>query len=168
MRVTKWTRTKTVLPYLTKENFDLLLEKVPEHKLKKDIISMRIKEFAEIIMDEDSHIEKYLKSFFAFTAFGKLKTYRRQMKEIMDFIKRYEIKQTQEEKMAAIGIEFPDVVSRMLITVTKFFGLKSFDEAMKVPLSSYLMILQEESSSIRYQRAYSDIIRRETNKPKRK
>lgn len=159
MIITKRTKTKDVLPFINKENIDYILENVPEVELKKSIMNMTIEEFSEIILNEEAFILAFLKEKRAFKAFGKLKSYRKQMDDIQKFMKLYDIKQTNEEKQAANGIIFPDMVSRMLITVTKFFSLKSFDEAKKVKISDFLMIFQDENSSIQYQRAYSDILK---------
>lgn len=161
MLITKKTKTRDVLPLLTKETFEELLEQVPEVKLKKPLINLPIRKFCEIISDEEAYVAKLLKQRNALKAFGMLKSYRNQMKAITLFIKKYEIKQTQEEKQAAQGIDFPDMVTKIYLTIIKFFGYKTFFAAGFVPFSYYLMILQDEASSLKFQRAYSDIIKQQ-------
>ena len=171
MRVDKRTKTKKILPFLTDELVNELLEKLPEVDLDKSIMNMTIEEFSTIIEDENAFIDKLIKEKYLFTAFGKLKSFKRQMKEITNFIKMYEIKQSQDEKQAAIGIIFPDLVSRMLLTVTKYLSLHSLEEAKHIKVSEYLIIMQDEASSLMYQRNYSDILSKKAdlkNKNKRK
>lgn len=159
MKITKKTRVKELLPLLTEHRMERLLRDIPEYPLDKSILSMTIGEFADILLDEESYILTLLRpNERAWKAFGRLKVFRREMEEISKWMKKYEIKQSEEEKRAAIGIEFPDFIAKILITVVQFFGLHSFKEAEQIPLADYLIILQEQSSSIRYQRNYSKII----------
>lgn len=120
---------------------------------------MTIGEFAEILMDEQAYMMKILNPHNkAYIAFGQLKSFKRQMEEVSNFMKKYEIKQTEDEKRAAINVEFPDFIAKMLITAVQFFNLHSFKEAEAIPLSDYLVILQDQSSAIKYQRNYSKLI----------
>lgn len=159
MLITTKTKTKNVLPLLsTKELVEEFIEKVEPYPLDKDILSMTIAEFSNIILEEDAYIQSLLSEKLAFKAFGKVKSYRQQMKQLADWMKKLEIKQSEDEKRAAIGVNFPDMIQRMLITVTKFFGLKSFDEAENVKLADYLLIAMSESADIKYQRNYQQIL----------
>ena len=159
MLVTTKTKTKHIVPILsTKELVEEFIEKVDPYPLDKDIISMTIAEFSNIILDEESYIQSLLNEKLAYVAFGKVKSYRQQMKQLADWMKKLEVKQSEDEKRAAIGVDFPDLIQRMLITVTKFFGLKSFDEAENVKLADYLLIAMSESADIKYQRNYQQIL----------
>lgn len=120
---------------------------------------MTIGEFSEILLDEQAYIMKILNPRAkVWKAFGQLKSFQRQMREVSNFMKKYEIKQTPEEKQASIGISFPDFCAKMLITVVQFFNLHSFKEAEQIPLADYLVILQDQSSAVKYQRNYSKIL----------
>ena len=79
-------------------------------------------------------------------------------------MKMCEIPQSKEEKAAAINIKFPDMIARMLLTVTQFFHLQSFKEAEEIKLADYLLIMQEQYSSAMYQRNYQKIINQRTKK----
>lgn len=159
MLITKRTRVKDLLPLLTEKRMEYLLERIQEYPLEKSILSMTIGEFAEILMDEQAYILTLLNPRErAWKAFGQLKSFKRQMEEVSNFMKKYEIKQTEDEKRAAINIEFPDFIAKMLITATQFFNLHSFKEAEQVPLADYLVILQDQSSAVKYQRNYSKLI----------
>lgn len=168
MLINHRTKTKDILPLLTKERIDEIMEQVPEVDLPKPIIEMTIGEFGDLVTDEETFIVNLFKEKRLLVALGKLKSYKRQMNEITSFLKMYDIKQTKEEKQAAIGVVFPDLLAKILITVTRFFGLKSFDEAENVKLSAYLMIFQDESASLLYQRNYNNIINAQMKqKPKK-
>lgn len=158
MIITKRTKTKKVLPFLTKDVLEKLLESVPEVPLETSISDMTIEQFEDIVNDEDKLINSFLKEKLLFDAIGKLKTYRREINEFKEFLKINEIKQSPEEKQAAIGINFPDFVTRMLLTVTKYYNLHSINEAKKMLMSDYFVVLWDEASSLKYQRAYSEIM----------
>lgn len=170
MKITKRTKLREVIPLLiNKERTDLLLEQVEEYPLKKDVLSMTVGEFSEIMLEEDKYIATILDPRErAYKALGRLKNYKRQMDQLMKWMKKFQIKQSADEKQASIGIDFPDMCSRMLLTVTEFFHLGSFKEAESVPLSDYLLILQDQSTGIQYQRNYSKLIdmRNKTKKKK--
>lgn len=160
MKITKYTRLKELLPFLTsKEKIESILSQIEEYPLEKDITSMTIGEFSEIVMDEESYITKIMRPRErAYIALGRLKSFRRQMEQLMNYIKKFQIKQSADEKQAALNIDFPDMLSRMLITTAQFFTLHSFTEAENIPLADYLLILKDNSSSIQYQRKYQQII----------
>lgn len=165
MLITKKTRVKDILPLLTEQRMERLLDNIQEYPLEKPILSMTIGEFSEILLDEQAYILTLLNPRErAYIAFGQLKSFKRQMEEISTWMKKYEIKQSEEERRAAIGIEFPDFIAKILIIVVQFFGLHSFKEAEQIPLADYLIILQEQSSSIRYQRNYSKIVEQKHGK----
>lgn len=170
MQITKRTKLKHLLPLLAdKERIDSVLEQIEEYPLKKDVISMTVGEFSEIVLDEEKFIASLLlPNERAYKALGRLKNYKRQMKQLLDWIKKFQVKQTQDERAAAQGIQFPDMCSRILIVVTEFFHLKSFKEAEDVPLADYLLILQEQSTSIQYQRAYNKLLELKQKSKKKK
>ena len=152
---------------LSKENIDTLLEKVDEVPLKKPIMNMTINEFGLIIQDEETFVLSFFKKRRLFKAIGLLKSYKRQMTEIANFVKQYDVKQTKEEQAAAIGINFPALYSRILITLVKFFNLKSFKEAGKKKVVDWMTIFQDEASSLKYQKTYSDIISQQQKQKKK-
>ena len=161
MKITKRTKTKQIKPFLTKELVEELLELVPEVDLEKNIMDMTIEEFSDVILNEDEFINKILNEKYLLVAFGKLKSYKNQMANITKLFKLYEIKQSQEEKQAAIGIIFPDLISKMMLTAAKFTNSTPLEAAKKMLVQEYLMIYQDEASSLMYQRAYSDIINKQ-------
>lgn len=154
---------------MSKEDIEEVMKQIDEVPLEKNIFDMTIGEFIELAKDETSFIERIItKEKYLFNALGKLKSYQRQMTQLTNLLKMYDVKQSKEEKQAAIGVVFPDFDDKMLLTVTKFFSLHSFDEARKVKLVDYLVVFQDEASSMLYQRNYSNIINMQMKqKPKK-
>lgn len=167
IKLTKRTKTRDILPVLSKEQLEDFMSKVPEVPLRKSILNMKIRQFGKIVDDEEAFINKLLSKRRLFKALGLLKSYKRQMNELTKFIKMYEVKQTQEEKAASNGIIFPDLVSHMLLTLTKFYHLKSMKQAEKMTVSEYLIVFQEEASGLLYQRKYSEIMQAKNKQPKK-
>lgn len=158
MKLTKWTKTKDIIPLLTKDQMESFLEQLPEVPLKKPILDMTIKEFGILVEDEEAFVRKILRARRLFVALGRLKSYKRQMKELTTFLKLYDIPSTREEKAAAYGIMFPDMITKMILSVIKFFGFKSLWRAERVKLKTYLIIFQEEASGMLFQKKYHEII----------
>ncbi len=169
MRITKRTKTKDILPLLTKERLDDLLEQVEAIPLKKSILSMTLTEFNDIISDEEYFVLELVKhNRKALKFLGKLKSFREQMNGLNAFFKRLEIKQTPEETAATKGVLFPDIMQRMLLTCCQFFHLKSFEEAEKCTVGSYMLIYQNEAANAIYQRNYNKIIEAKQKNKKKK
>ena len=158
MKIDKHTKTKQILPLLTKETMEELLQKVPPVPLKKPLLKMTVGEFAGILEDETQYIANILDCRRALKAFGRLKQFRIELEVIQKFMKMYNHTPSQEEKAAENGVVFPSFGQRMLIDCVKFFGLHSFKEAEKVPVSEWLTIFQSEASAVLYQRNYNKIM----------
>lgn len=157
MLITRRTRTRDVLPFVTdKETMDRIIGAVDEVPLDKPLIEMTIAEFAETT-DED-YVLRFLNEKYAWKAFGKLKSLKKQTEEITKFLQMNEVKPNKDQESAAIGVVFPDMVEQMLIRVTEFFHLKSFDEAEQVKLSNYMLINKKDSSEAKFRSNYEKII----------
>lgn len=159
MKITKNTRTRDLLPLLTKDNLEQVLEQVPEQPLEKPLLSMSVAEFGEIVSDEEDWLlELARKNRRALDFLGKLKRFQAEMNGISSFLKRFECTQTNEEKSAASGVLFPTLPQRMLLECCEFFHLHSFEDAEKCKVSDWLLVFQNNASSVLYQRNYSKII----------
>lgn len=159
MIINKKTKVKEVLPLLNEEKMKYLLENIPEYPLEKSILSMTIGEFSEVILDEQGYIQTFMKpNERAYKAFGRLKAFKREMEDISKWIQKHEVKQTEDERRAAIGVDFPNFVTKIMITCIQFFNLHSFNEAEAIPLADYLIVLQDQSAAMLYQRNYSKIL----------
>lgn len=159
MKITKWTKTKDVLPLLNEKNIQSLIDKIPPYPYKS-VLSMQISEFGELVEDEYAYITKniFMKHKRFLKAFGMMKDLRSQMENLGKFIEKFNRKQTPEEKQAARGIMFPSFIQRILLDVVKFFGLKNFEEAEKMKVCDWLLIFQNESANNLYQTNYQKIL----------
>lgn len=169
MRITKRTKTAALLPLLTKEKLDELLEKVEQVPLEKTLMSMTISEFDGVINDEDNFLLSLINDNpVALVFLGKLKSFRTQIDGLNSFFKRLEVKMSPEETAATKGVMFPDIIQKMLLTCCSFFHLKSFEEAESCKVSDYMLIYQNEAASAQYQRNYQKIMeQKQKNKSKK-
>lgn len=169
MKITKKTKTSEILPLLTKEKLDSLLEQVEPVPLEKTLMSMTISDFDGVINDEDNFLMNLINDNpEALVFLGKLKSFRTQIDGLNSFFKRLEVKMSPEETAAAKGVMFPDIIQKMLLTCCQFFYLKSFEEAESCKVSDYMLIYQNEAASAQYQRNYQKIMeQKQKNKSKR-
>lgn len=169
MKITKKTKTRDILPLLTKERLEDLLEQVEPVPLEKTLLSMSIYEFNDVINDEETLLLNLIKgNKYALQFLGKLKSFRTQIDGLNSFFKRIEVKQSSEESSAARGVLFPDIIQKMLLTCCRFFHLKSFEEAEQCKVSDYMLIYQSEAANAIYQRNYNKIMeQKQKNKAKR-
>lgn len=165
MKITNKTKTANILPLLDENRLKELIEQIPSYPLEKSIMSMSIKQFSDILTDEETFIKKLLSHKRALVAFGKLKSYKEQIDRIAKFMKLYDYKRSQDEEQATNGVVFPDFSIRMLADCVKFFHLKSFDEAESCKVSDWLTIFQIEAANSLFQHNYNKIVE---DKQKRK
>lgn len=156
MEITKDTLTQTALPYLTEKDFDALMEKCQEVQLEKPLLKMTCGEFIQTL--EEDYPLVFFKERYLFNAIGKLKEYKREMEQIEKYLKLNEFKTSADEERAQIGVHFPSFQERILLTVTEYFHLHSFDEAENVPFSHYLIIMNAKNADSKFERNYNQII----------
>lgn len=156
MKITKWTKLKKVLPLVNAGNIERLVEMVPEHP-SINLFGMTIAKFAEIVDNEQEWIMTniFQRERYALNAFGKLKSLKKQMEQLSNFINRYDIPATQEEKNAKNGIAFPTFIQSILCDLVEYFGLNSFEEAERYKLSDWLMIFQKRASQSLFEYRYN-------------
>lgn len=168
IRITHKTKTKDILPLLNAESIERLLDAVPEYPLETAVLSMKIRQFAEILTDEEAFITQTLKEKRALVAFGRLKSYKRQIEEFTNFLKLYDIKRTAEENAASKGIVFPNMSQRMMSDCVRYFHLKSFEEAEGCTVSDWLMVFQEDAANALYQRRIHEIYEKKSKQKKKR
>ncbi len=170
MKITKKTKVKDILPFLTTDRFNTLLEVVDEYPLDKDILSMTIGEFGELTLDEEGFIKKILNPREkVYIAFGKLKNYRRQMNSLAEYLKSFEIKMTNEERLASQQVDMPTTTERILLDTVKAYHLHSTREAEQLPLTDWILVLKDMVATAKYSRNYQKILeQRSKSKTKRK
>lgn len=168
IRITNRTKTKDILPLLNAENIERLLDAVPEYPLETAVLGMKIRDFASILEDEESFISRLLNEKRALIAFGRLKQYRKEIKQFADFIKLYDFKESNEEEQAKKGIVFPNMSMRMMSDCVRFFGLSSFDDAERMKVSDWLAVFQSDAANALYQRRLHDIYQAKSKQKKKK
>lgn len=171
MRITYRTKTKDILPLLTKERVDDLMEKIPVVPYKQ-IIGMTIAEFGELMMDETDYIYRNIirKNKRFLDCFGKIKDLKTQLDGLNNFIGKYNRQLTNEEKQAQRGIMYPTFIQRVLLDIVDYFHLKSFDEAEKKTVADWLLVYQNKAAESLYNYNYQRILdaKSKRNKPPKK
>lgn len=165
MIINKRTKTKDVLPFLTKERLEQLINDVPEVPLKKPILSMTCGEFIECL--DDDYVLGFLKQKRALKAFGMVKSFRRQMEEINKYLQANKVSESAEMKQASINVQFPTFGQSILMTVTEYLRLNRIEDAADVPLSEFLMIQRKQSAENKFSVNHSKILE-QRNKQKQK
>ena len=80
MVINEETPTISVLPYITKEQFEKLVEECDEVPLDKPLLDMTCGEFIQSM--EEEYIDNIFKEPFLFNAIGKYKSYKTQREQI--------------------------------------------------------------------------------------
>lgn len=168
IRITNRTKTKDILPLLNAKNIERLLDAVPEYPLETAILSLEIKDFAAILEDEESFISRLLNEKRALVAFGRLKQYRKEIKQFADFIKLYDFKESNEEEQAKKGIVFPNMSMRMMSDCVRFFGLSSFEEAEHKKVNEWLAVFQNDAANALYTRRIHEIYEKKSKQKKKR
>lgn len=178
MRIDKHTKVKDILPLLTMrmDRLDGILSLVPECKIyvrkhfwrKKQpysIFDITIGELNALMMDPEKVFMKLLKPRrSALIAFGQVKYLKNQLKRFENFMEQISLPQSDEEKRAAYGINFPNTIGRLLLTAVQFFHLHSMDQAEKVKLGDIMLVLFDQTSSVKYQRSFNKIQEEKMNR----
>ena len=150
MEITADTPTIQVLPLLTDEYLETLIDKLPARAMKTPIWNMTCGEFIRTL--DDDWFKTFFKEETIGAAIGHLKTYREDMKNLDTYLKLNEITETSEEKQAKRGVVFPTFAEDILLTVAEFFSLKSLEEAESVPFADYLIIQKRNSANAKFER----------------
>lgn len=155
MLINKDTDTLSAMNVLTIDDFNQLLEECEAVELDKPIVNMTCGEFIETL--DDDYIETFFKEEKLFIAIGKLKQFRNEMEQINRFLKLNDFEPTMDEKQAQNGVHFPTLGEKILLTVTEYFHLHSFEEAEKIPFSNYLIIHKANTADAKFERNLNKI-----------
>lgn len=172
MRIDSKTKTKDVLPLLSEAVFAELLEKVPPMPLERSVYEMTLGEFIDAIGDD--YAMRFLKEKNALRAFGMVRQFRDEMGQVCGLISKMSVDTDDDERMAMRGIDFPSPKERMLLDARDWFGLHRLEGdgivmgATDIPLSEYLIMLKDKSSTAKFERARQRQTERKLKeKPKR-
>ena len=141
MRITKKTKLSDLLPFFNfEEVIKEIYDKVPEKPPEKSLFSLTVREFIEATDEEYYKTflkpQKRLKRVTVFEAFGKLKSYYKELENIQRFLKQNEIK---------------------LLTLSKHFN-KPTSEIENMPISEYFLLYKQTSANNKFQQNYNRII----------
>lgn len=156
MRITRKTLTREILPLLTPERVERILEAVNPYPLEKPVLAMTIGEF--IACSEESYVNELLSEPLAYKAFGRVKQLRYELTMVGDYLRRYEVPPTAEEKAAAAGIDFPTAGERMVLDCIRWGlvnpkeGEDMVDAAERVRLTTWLIGAKDKAASAQFER----------------
>ena len=156
MLITTKTKTKSVLPLLTAERVARLMEAIEPQPLEKDLTDMTVGEFLDCL--EEDYALRFLEEKYLYKAIGKMKEFKRQMEAITKYLQMNEVRPNAEQERAAVGVSFPDLGEQLLLTVTEYFGLKSFDEAEGVKMSNYMLIVKKQTAEAKFKAQFDKIM----------
>lgn len=150
------------MPLLNEERIKELLQKIPARPLDEPLLKLSCGEFIKRLDD------KFAMAFFVpdaevFEAFGKYRQFMQELRDVTDYIKRYEVEQSADEKAAAGGVDFPTLPERILLDCVRFYNLHSTEDAERLPICDWLLVLKSEGSAAQFQRNLSKIQSRNTN-----
>ena len=152
MILTRKTRWRDIAPLIGHLDLDAILDKVEEEPLQKDILDITCGDFIGLL-NQDSHTaEKVVGSpKAALVMLGRLKTMRRRMKEIGEYITANDYTQDSMVQKAAAGVRFPTPQERILLDVQQRYHLRSLDEAEKAPLTDYLLMVRDQTARAKFE-----------------
>lgn len=157
--ITDKTRTRDILPFLTTGNLKEVLEKVPPVELDTPITEMTIDEFLELIDSPEAYLNVLArKNRKALVFLGKCRTLYKSLDGFSNFLKRFEYKQSAEEKQASNGVPFPSFGNRMAATLIGFYHLHSVEDAGKMKVKEFMLAFEIEGSQTLFSRRYNEII----------
>lgn len=165
MRVTRRTKWRDIAPLINNTNFDTIIERTPERRLKKNVLDLTCGEFVGLLENDNQALNKVVGNpKRALVMLGRMKAMRRQMKEITDYITANDYQQDGVTQKAAAGVKFPTPSERILLDVQQRYFLKSLTEAEKAPLTDYLLMVREQTSRAKFEHNINVIQQRKYKK----
>lgn len=156
MKVNRHTKMRDLLPFLNEERVKRLAAEVPAVPLDKPLLRMTCGEFIEAL-DESYALSYFQRERYAFTAFGKYRQYLEEMQGVTAYLKRYEVEQDADEKAAAQGMDFPSMQERILLDCVRAYHLHATEEAERLPITDWLLVVKSEGAAAQYQRRLAKI-----------
>lgn len=165
MLINKRTRWRDVAPLINGTNFDTIIERIPERGLKKPILGLTCGEFIGLL-ENDSHIARKVVGSpkLALVMLGRLKSLKRQMEDIRQYLTANDYQQDTLAEKAAAGVKFPTPSERILLDVQKRYGLHSLNEAEHAPLTDYLLLAREMTAQAKYESNLATLQKRKYQK----
>ena len=158
IEITDKTRTRDILPFLTTSNITEVCKQVDVVPIDPPIPEMTVDDFNELLSSPENYMMKLAKKHRGALQFlGACRDMFDQLEGFTKFIKRFEVKQSAEEKQAATGVPFPSFGNYMVSTLVKFYNLHGVDEAANKRVKEFMLAFEVESSNAMFSRRYSEI-----------
>lgn len=158
IEITDKTRTRDILPFLTTSNITEVCKQVDVVPIDPPIPEMTVDDFNELLSSPENYMMKLAKKHRGALQFlGACRDMFDQLEGFTKFIKRFEVKQSAEEKQAANGVPFPSFGNYMVSTLVKFYNLHGVDEAANKRVKEFMLAFEVESSNAMFSRRYSEI-----------
>lgn len=150
--ITRDTTIAEAAPYIKEEHIKELMEKAEEMPLIPPVYGYTVGEFVEAL-DED-HWKEFVKdpNKPLMQALGELKTFNRQLSEIVKVMEVNSPKLSSDEEAAKRGVVFPSAGESILIECCEWFHLHSLDEAENIKLSNYLIMRRGKTADTLFER----------------
>lgn len=158
MKITKNTKLSECSIFLTEEIINSIAEKVPDEFLQgfDPIINGTIGNFIRLMNGDQNFFKDYFfkdnEDVTVYEYAARLKHLRKEIEKVVKYLNSLSIAQTDEEKQAAKGVNFPSFAENMLIYCQTKFFLRSFHEAESVLLSDFILHKKNDLSLSKYER----------------
>jgi len=158
MKITKNTKLSECSVFLTEEVVNSIAEKVPDEFLQgfEPIINGTIGNFIRLMRGDQSFFKEYFfkdnEDVTVYEYAARLKHLKKEIEKVINYLTSLSVPQTDEEKQAAKGVNFPSFAENMLIYCQTKFFLKSFHEAENILLSDFILHKKNDLSISKYER----------------
>ena len=167
IQITSKTKTREIIPFLTNINIEELVKQVDVVALETPVVDMTIEEFEVILSDPNEYIKKLaFNNKKALIFLGRVKDLLNSLEGFGKFLKRYEVKQTSEEKQAMNNVPFPSFGNAMLVTLIEFYHLNSVEQASKMKVKEWMLCFEYQASNAMFNRRYSEIMTKKSKMKK--
>lgn len=150
-----------------------MLEAVPPYPLKRHVLEATIGEFCE--MCEPEYELRILKARRAVVAFGRLRSLRDEIAQVVRYLESVKVAETTDEEAAKRGVNFPTAAEALLVGAMREFHLTALERpkglrglfvrsAADVPLAEYLICIKDRCADANYQRRYAAIMEAKSKK----
>lgn len=161
MKITRTTKTKSILPLLNPERVEYIVQNIPPYPLDRQVLNMSLGEFLEVCQPE--YMERLLAEPLAYKAFGRVAQLRKELQQVQNFLKKFDMPMSADEKAASSGIEWVDASVRMCIDAIKWgivnptAGEDMLEAAERVKLTTWLAAMQDNACKAMFERNMAKI-----------
>lgn len=144
---------------LTKEEMSVMYDMVDP--INFNVFDIKISEFIEFCEDPKKLIDKLQndnEEIDILEIIANVKGFNDNVSKIFEYLSKFEIQQTQDEKNATKGIDFPNFFETMLIDCVEWFHLNSMEQAENIKVSEWFLFKKKQLANQKYENNYSLIM----------